>query len=245
MQQPDADVRFFRYLFQDLKKRTPRRLREDFCGTFSVCCEWVKLGPGYTAHGRDLSEEALAYGREHYLPKLTPGQRRRVTLALEDVVKPGAPTDLILAQNFACCFLKERARLLAYFKNCRKSLKKGGVLALDAFGGEGTMRRNVERTPHRSFTYYWEQSDYDPVTHEARCAVHFKPKGRAKVRDVFTYDWRLWTVPELRDTLKEAGFRKSHVYWEGDNGRDAKGVFTRVEERGVERVWIALVLAEK
>ena len=74
VQQPAVDVRRFRALYRDLKGLAPKRLREDFCGTFGVCCEWVKLGPGYTAHGRDLSEEALRYGRERYLPKLTPGQ---------------------------------------------------------------------------------------------------------------------------------------------------------------------------
>ena len=44
VQQPDVDVRFLRELYRELKGKTPKVLREDFCGTFSVCCEWVKLG---------------------------------------------------------------------------------------------------------------------------------------------------------------------------------------------------------
>ena len=206
----------------------------------------MKLGPGYSAHGRDLGSEPLQYGRDHYLTKLTPGQRRRVTLAQQDVLKPGGPApDLIMAQNFSYSIFKKRAALKTYFTNCRKSLRSGGVLALDIFGGVGTQKRSVERTAHRGFVYYWEQTGFDPVTHEARCAMHFTPKGRRKIKNVFTYDWRVWTIPEIRDLLAEAGFRKSHVYWEGDDGKQGNGVFTRVEKGGIESVWIAMILAEK
>jgi SAM-dependent methyltransferase len=246
VQQPDVDVRFFRYLYRELKGRNPRRLREDFCGTFGVCCEWVKLGPDYLAHGRDLDAEALQYGRDRCLSKLTPGQRRRVALTREDVLEPGGPPpDLILAQNFSYFTFKKRETLKAYFVNCRKSLRAGGVLALDIFGGAGTHKRNLERTDNRSFVFYWEQYGFDPVTHEARCGIHFKPKGRRMARDVFAYEWRLWTIPEIRDLLREAGFEKSHVYWEGDDGKKGNGVFTRVERGGIELVWIAMILAEK
>ncbi|MDD5303495.1 MAG: class I SAM-dependent methyltransferase [Elusimicrobia bacterium] len=235
VQTPAADARFFRHLYRDLRGRAPKRLREDFCGTFGVCCEWVKLGPGQTAHGRDLSEEALRYGRERNLSKLTPGQRRRVAVTRQDVLEPGGPSpDLILAQNFSYNVFTKREALKAYFVNCRKSLRRGGVLALDIFGGAGTLKRNVERTDNRNFVFYWEQSGFDPVTHEASCAIHFKPKGRKKVKDVFTYRWRLWTIPEVRELLAEAGFRTSHVYWEGLRGKAR-----------LERVWIALILAEK
>ncbi len=234
LQNPAADVGFFRYLYRELRGRNPKRLREDFCGTFGVCREWVKLGPDYRAHGRDLSGEALDYGRAHYLPTLTPSQRRRLTLARENVLTPGPAADLILAQNFSYFNFKERATLKRYFVNCRKSLRSGGVLALDIFGGPGTHTRVFERTAYPGFVYYWEQYGFDPVTHEARVAVHFKPKGSKIVRDVFTYDWRLWTIPEVRELLAEAGFKKSHVYWEG---ADKTGK--------VERIWMAMILAEK
>ncbi|MEK7382149.1 MAG: class I SAM-dependent methyltransferase, partial [Elusimicrobiota bacterium] len=79
-----------------------------------------------------------------------------------------------------------------------------------------------------------EQFGFDPVSGEARFAIHFKPKGRKKIKDVFRYDWRIWTLPEIRDLLAEAGFRKTHVYWEGNDGK-AK----------MEPVWIAFIAAEK
>lgn len=235
VQQPAVDVRRFRALYRDLKGRAPKRLREDFCGTFGVCCEWVKLGPDYTAQGRDLGSEPLQYGRERYLPKLTPGQRRRVTVTRQDVLVPGGPSpDLILAQNFSYFIFKKRETLKAYFTNCRKSLRRGGVLALDIFGGAGTYRPSIERTDNRGFVFYFERSGLDPTTHEASCAIHFKPKGGKKFKNVFTYEWRMWTIPEIRDLLKEAGFRTSNVYWEGGG-----------EKGRIEQVWIALILAEK
>ena len=74
-----------------------------------------------------------------------------------------------------------------------------------------------EETDFDHFTYYWECQRFDPVTHEAFYAIHFRPKGRRKLVNVFTYDWRLWTMPELRDLLLEVGFRKVTPYWEGDD----------------------------
>lgn len=241
VQQPDADVRFFRELCRELKGRGPKILREDFCGSFGVCCEWAKLGPGFRAYGRDLGREPLAWGRKHLLTKLTPEQRARVTVERKDVCAPGGPkADLIMAMNFSYFIFKERKALKGYFDACRRNLRRGGVLALDVFGGGGTHRPNKERTDHPRFSYWWEQYGFDPVFNTARCAMHFKPKGGTLLRDAFTYDWRLWSIAELRDLLAEAGFRKSHVYWESEGG----GRYARDPDGGREDIWIAALLAE-
>ena len=240
------DVRFFRELYRELKGRAPKLLREDFCGSFGVCCEWVKLGPDYHAYGRDLGAEPVKYGSEHFLSKLTPEQKSRVAIERKDVCAPGGPkTDLILAMNFSYFIFKKREALKAYFTNCFKNLRKDGVLAVDCFGGGGVHRPNRERTEHRDFAYYWEQRDFDPVYNTAHCAMHFKLKGRKKIENVFTYDWRLWSIAEIRELMAEAGFRKSHVYWEGDAGKQGNGKFARDENGGTEQIWIAMILAEK
>ncbi|MDD5305577.1 MAG: class I SAM-dependent methyltransferase, partial [Elusimicrobia bacterium] len=116
---------------------------------------------------------------------------------------------------------------------------------VDCFGGGGVHRPNAERTVHPRFVYYWEQLDYDPVRNTAHCAIHFKPKGRRKIKNVFTYDWRLWSIAEIRELMAEAGFRRSHVYWEGDSGNTGNGKFARDENGGKEEVWISMILAEK
>ena len=239
-QSPERDVLFYRELVRELKGRPPKRLREDFCGAFALCRAWARLAPGNRAFGLDLDPEPLAYGRR-FLAALPAHTRARVKIDRRDVLAPGGPPcDLILAMNFSYFALKERARLKRYFVNARKSLRPGGVLVVDAFGGPGVHRPNSEKTDHGEFTYYWQQYDFDPLTHFARCAMHFKPKGRRKVKDVFTYDWRLWTIAETRELMAEAGFRKSSVYWQDDDGR-----FARDPRGGREEVWVALIAAER
>jgi hypothetical protein len=246
VQQPDVDVRFFRELYRELKGRAPKLLREDFCGSFGVCCEWVKLGPDYRAYGRDLGREPIQYGSDNFLARLAPEQRSRVRIERKDVLAPGGPkTDLILAMNFSYFIFKTRAALTAYFAACYKNLRPNGVLAVDCFGGGGVHRPNKERTAHPNFVYYWEQRDYDPVYNTAHCAIHFKPKGRKTIRNAFTYDWRIWSIAEIRELMAEAGFRKSHVYWEGDDGKQGNGKFARDENGGREMIWISMILAEK
>ena len=54
VQSPEHEVEFFDKAFKDEFHVKPTTLREDFCGTFSVCCEWVKLGRQRTSLGVDL-----------------------------------------------------------------------------------------------------------------------------------------------------------------------------------------------
>ena len=79
VQSPEEDVRFMAQVARESRgaKTKLRVFREDFCGTFTNCCEWVKLGPDYVAHGVDLDPEPIAYGKANYLNKLTPNQQSR------------------------------------------------------------------------------------------------------------------------------------------------------------------------
>src|SRR6185437_3225349 len=91
VQSPDADVEFLRDAYRELRGHRPTTLREDFCGTFSICCEWVKLHSQNHAFGLDLDPEPVEYGRKHYLPLLTPNQRSRLQIHLMNVMDPEAP----------------------------------------------------------------------------------------------------------------------------------------------------------
>ena len=73
------------------------------------------------------------------------------------------------------------------------------------------------------FTYVWDQHSYDPITGSAVCKIHFHFPDGSKIRDAFTYHWRLWTLPELRELLAEAGFARSTVYWEGTDEETGEG----------------------
>ena len=72
------------------------------------------------------------------------------------------------------------------------------------------------------------------------------PDG-TKLRKAFTYDWRLWTIPEIRECLADAGFRRSHVYWEGTDHAtgEGDGTFRRTTVGEACGGWIAYIAAER
>lgn len=247
VQAPDNDVVFLRDTYKELRGKEPTTLREDFCGTFSICCEWAKLSPKYKAVGVDLDPEPILYGHSNYLPKLQPSQRERVKIVHENVLNPEIPkADIIAAMNFSHFIFKDRAVMKSYFANCFATLNTGGVLVTDIFGGSRCYEANEEETEHKDFSYFWDQENFDPVTNYAMFHIHFKPKGQKKIEKVFSYDWRMWSIPELREIMHEVGFRKTHVYWEGTTkSGEGDGVFTRAEKGEECEAWIAYVVGER
>lgn len=247
VQSAEGDVVFLRKTYKELRKKDPKSMREDFCGTFALSCEWVKLNPRFEAFGVDFDPEPLEYGRLKHLPKLKPDQQKRVKLMEGNVLEASLPqTDLAIAMNFSYFVFKTRDLMKKYFANVYKSLKRDGVFILDCFGGSQCYDAIEEMTDHKSFKYYWDQTGFDPVTNRALFHIHFKPKGLKKVERVFSYDWRMWSIPELRELLQEVGFKRTHVYWEGTtrNG-EGDGVFTRTEKGESCLSWIAYIAAEK
>ena len=76
--------------------------------------------------------------------------------------------------------------------------------------------------------YTWEQREADPLTGEVVDAMHFRVLRDGVVEqdlpDAFVYRWRLWSVPELRDAMRDAGFASSDVYPRTPDARDDDGV---------------------
>jgi SAM-dependent methyltransferase len=250
VQSPDDDMDFVDRVYAEAhgKGRTPQILREDFCAAFANCCAWVKRGDDRVAYGVDLDPEPLSYGRTHYLTRLTAAQQRRVHPLQDDVLNPRLPAaDVICAQNFSYFIFKERKTLLSYFENALATLRDDGIFVLDCFGGSQCQESIEDETPYEGFTYYWAQENFDPITHHAVFHIHFQRDGEAKREKVFTYDWRMWTIPEVRDALLEAGFRKVNVYWEGTTA-DGKGdgEYSLTETTNEECLsWLAYLVALK
>lgn len=247
VQSPDNDVMFFRDTFKKLRGRKPRTMREDFCGTFAISCEWVKLNPQFEAIGVDLDPEPIAYGKKNYLPLLKPEQQKRVKVYEKDVLSKGMPSaDIVIATNFSYFIFKQRQQLVKYFSNVHRSLNENGLFIIDVFGGPHCMEPNEEETEHEKWSYFWDQDLYDPVNNHAMFYIHFKRKGEKKREKVFTYDWRMWSIPELRDILQDAGFNHVHVYWEGsDKDGEGNGIFEKVNEGEECDAWVAYLVAEK
>ena len=101
VQSPKEDARFLRRIYRDVNSSEPALMREDFCGAFALCCEWVKLDQGKRAIGLDIDPEALFYGSDHYLPLLTDSAKSRLKTLQNDVLRSAAPkADIICALNF-------------------------------------------------------------------------------------------------------------------------------------------------
>ena len=51
VQNVEHEVEFLQQTFQEIRGRKAYSLREDFCGTASAACEWVKQGSEYHSIG--------------------------------------------------------------------------------------------------------------------------------------------------------------------------------------------------
>jgi len=246
VQSPETDVLFLEAVFKELKSRKPESFREDFCGTFSLALEWVKLRKEHHAVAIDLDPGPLEYGRQHYLPLATPDQQKRLKIIEGNVLDVTTQADLVAAMNFSYFLFKRRSEMKAYFQSCLNHVKKNGILVLDLFGGSACYAPNEEMTALPKFNYYWDQESFDPITNEAHFHIHFKVKGQKKTERVFSYDWRMWSIPELRELLLEVGFARTHVYWEGTTKKgEGDGKFTRTEKGEDCQSWIAYLISEK
>ena len=245
VQSPEEDVLFFDHTYKRLYGKKPLSFREDFCGTFSMGMAWVALSPKNQAFVVDHNSMPLNYGKTHYLSQLNPKDKKRIRVFNKDVLSPRLPkADIISVSNFSYFVFREREVMLQYFKNARRALKKEGLFIIDAFGGSEVHQDSEEKVEHKNFTYYWEQTRFNPIDNTARFAIHFKRKGEKKRKNVFIYDWRLWSLPEIRDLLKEAGFRKSFVYWEGfDKKGEGTGIFRKRTKGDLCDTWVAYVVS--
>lgn len=248
VQQPELDVRFYARAFRERWGREPRTLREDFCGTALVACTWCRQEPRRRAVGVDLDPKVLAWGAEHNLLPLPEPARRRVELIHGDVLTTRSePADVLVAANFSFCVFQTESALARYFQAARSNLARRGVLILDVLGGSDTQIEDREevRRIDRNFSYVWEQRRFDPITHHALFSIHFRFRDGSAWRHAFRYDWRLWTIPELRQLLHGAGFDRVDVYWEGTDHATGtgNGSFRRRRSAPAESCWIACLVA--
>ena len=247
VQSPEWEVRLMQKCYKQLKKKDAYLFREDFCFTFALSCEWVKLGELNRSFSIDIDNRPLKYGKQKYLSQLTTDQQKRVKMVHSNVLARNIlKADIISALNFSYFIFKRREELKKYFSNCFKSLNSDGLLVLDCFGGTACLESNEEETNYGDFIYYWDQKNFDPISHHALFYIHYKRRGEKKRERVFTYNWRLWAIPEIEDLLKEVGFRKTHIYWEGtDKKGEGNGVFTRKKKGEECESWVAYIVSEK
>lgn len=227
VQSPAALVPFL----QAIHGRTPRVLGEDFCGSASLSRYWA----GHVAKGKavaiDIDEEPLARAEAALAGAPAKGA---VTLIRHNLLKPlrakSEACDVIFVGNFSIGEIHSRADLVEYFKRCRGRLKAGGVFVCDTYGGSSAFHtgaiERIHHVPpehaatfggkHARIRYTWQQQEADPLTGRVVNALHYRVQVGGEitheVAEAFVYRWRLWSVPELREAMSEAGFKGTDVY---------------------------------
>jgi len=245
----ESEIDFVDATFKSIRKQSAKILREDFCGTANVCCDWVKRRKSNHAIGVDIDPEVLEWGQKNNLCKLTEAENSRIQLFNENVLTVQTePAEIISAMNFSYWLFKSREELKQYFQSVHSALADNGILFLDAYGGYDSFKEIKEKTKHKKhkFTYIWEQEKYDPISGELICHIHFKFSDGSKLKKAFSYNWRLWTLAEIRELLNETGFSNITIYWQGfDEDGDPDGDFKPTIEGEADASWICYISAEK
>ena len=250
VQEPEQEVDIFNLVYRKAYQKKPLTLREDFCGTFAVCCEWVKSDKKRRAIGVDLCAETLQWGIENNLSKLKPAAAERVDTLEKDVRSQTTPqVDVLAAQNYSFWIFKTRKEVVDYFKVVYGNLNDKGVMVMDMMGGKESYATDVtdKRTivkGRNGFKYRWEQAYFNPVTSDCSFYIHFKFGDGSRMKKAFEYHWRFWTIPEVREMLAEAGFRKSLVYWDVAP-EDEEEKWATVEEAPNDDSWLCYIVGIK
>jgi len=248
VQDPETHASVLRLMFERMHPGcTATLLREDFAGTSAEAVAWLALAAGRRALAVDCDAPTVAWARRRARRIL--GARADDLQFIEaDVMRTAPPAvpaaDIISVLNFSILYLRVPEQLQAYLRHAWDCMASPGVLVLNLFGGAGALKPHTDHhlvTPRPrlaseaaipAFEYLWEQRHIDPQTRRLDCRIHFRipnPAGHGaalELRDAFRYDWRLWSLAELMEGLRAAGFDEVQVWRHTyDPARGADGVF--------------------
>jgi len=248
VQDTEAEIDFVAETWNRLRQRPAELLREDFCGTANTACEWVRRSEGHYAIGIDLDRDVLDWGERNNIAELSGHEQRRIELVQGNVLDAAyRVADIVLAMNFSYFIFRTRDDMRAYFNCVHEGLAEDGIFFLDAYGGYDAPRELEERRECDGFTYVWDQAVFNPIDSCMTCNIHFEFPDGSVMERAFTYHWRLWTLPELREILYEAGFSRVDIYWEGtdESGQEGNGVFTPAEVGDADAGWVCYIVAQR
>lgn len=228
-QAPDLTARFL----HAVHGRNPTILRDDFAGPAAIARAWSQRVPGGRAVAVDRDPRALAHAGSH--ARVTPivGDVVRCRRKADIVAAFNFAVCELQERRTLVRYLKA-VRASLRLRGIFACDLYGGD---EAYAPRAYTRRlrgpNGER-----ITYTWRQVEADPATAMVRNTMSFRvqPRRRAtratdrgsarsvasvtaalaskpyELRDAFVYHWRLWTFPELRDAMLEAGFRAVELH---------------------------------
>ncbi|HMN40079.1 MAG TPA: class I SAM-dependent methyltransferase [Phycisphaerales bacterium] len=228
----------------------PVVLREDFCGTAALSRQWIEdgrsAGAKRRAIGIDLDAEVLARAAQE---NERAGMDVDIRLVRGDLRErmAGAGSerggcDVAFAGNFSSGYLHDRATLMGYLRGVRGAMNTGGVFVCDTYTGpgvfkEGAVTRVHPGRGHETVRYTWEQRDADALMAMVTNVLHFQVEvdGEVVARypEAFVYRWRLWSIPELREAMREAGFGATNVYQDVGSAAEPMGHGRELREAGI------------
>lgn len=216
-------------LLRAIHGNNPAILGEDFAGTAQLSSHWVDTVENGSSIAVDHDADTLNLHSPH----------DRITRLVGDVRTATDPEqhacDVLFVGNFSIGEIHDRTELVAYLRHCRARTKaRNGVFCCDTYGGADAYQpvdvHRVHPIPGRPgvmVRYTWEQRDADPLTGLVTNALHFRVERGGTIEeeftDAFVYRWRLWSVPELRDAMTEAGFEHTEVYSQLPDAVDDEG----------------------
>ncbi|XP_072998598.1 uncharacterized protein [Typha latifolia] len=171
-----------------------------------VKCEVEDLMRGVALSEEDGSSETVELTKSDYSFPVSSTSSTMLQVALPS-------RDIVCAFNYSCCCLQRRSELVLYFKHAFRALSKnGGIFVMDLYGGRSSECKLRLQRKFSNFTYIWEQAEFDILNRRTKISLHFHLGNKKIIRHAFTYHWRLWSLPEIKDCLEEAGFKSIH-FW--------------------------------
>ena len=129
-QNPEKDMSLLRDAFMKQLKLMPVILREDFCGSFANCREWIHIQPQNVAIGIDIDPVLAKYAEATRL-SMPDDESNRFSYIPGDVLDVTLPSgDIIAALNSSFCVFKQRQLFKHYLEKCFHSIDVVGMMAL-------------------------------------------------------------------------------------------------------------------
>ena len=221
VQSVKVENEFFKKIFRMIYNKLPYTLREDFCGTGLLASSWTNSSVENYSVGIDIDQEALDYGKEKNVTT------DRVRLINHNVLKEfdkNEKFDIICSLNYSHFLLTKRTELKTYFKNVFNNISRG-ILILDFFGGSHVYENH---SFNKMEFYQFSGKAINIMNSISKCSLNYKIK-KNKFKTMFTYEFRVYTIIEMREALEEVGFTKFKIYIKEIN-EDDEDDYTEYEE---------------
>lgn len=230
VQNVKIEVEFFRKCYRMIYNKVATKFREDFCSTALLSCEWVRNNVMNIAVGLDIDPEALAWGLENNVNNLNSGSDR-IRLLNHNVLTPydeKEKFEIICSLNYSHFLLTKRKDLFTYFNNVHKSLDNKGIFILDFYGGSHIYEDHKYQQEKSHHFYQFSGKQMNILNNQSLCSLNYKV-GKNKFVPHFKFDFRIYSIIEMKEILEEVGFKKFKLHIKEINEEDEDD-YTEYEE---------------